>query len=60
VIEAKEERDIMTADIPNSFVQTPTEKLNDGDRIIMKIREPQTYKKVVKGEDESKVISVQV
>jgi len=70
VIEAKEERDIMTADIPNAFVQTPTEEPKDGDRIIMKIKgpmvdmlvdiEPQTYKKFVKGEDGSKVIYVQV
>jgi hypothetical protein len=37
VIEAKEDRDIMTADIPNAFVQTPTEEPKDGDRIIMKI-----------------------
>jgi hypothetical protein len=58
VIEAKEDRGIMTADIPNAFVQTPTEEPKDGDRIIMKIRgpivdmlvdiEPQTYKKFVK------------
>jgi hypothetical protein len=31
VIEAKEERDIMTADIPKAFVQTPTEESKDGD-----------------------------
>ena len=30
----------MTADIPNAFVQTPTEEPKDGDKIIMKIRGP--------------------
>jgi hypothetical protein len=37
VIEAKGERDIMTADIPNAFVQTLTEEPKDGDRIMVKI-----------------------
>jgi hypothetical protein len=38
VIKAKQGRDIMTADIPNAFVQTNIEKKPSGERIIMKIR----------------------
>ena len=38
-IEAKEGRDVATWDIPNAFIQTAVEELDDdGDRIIMKIR----------------------
>ncbi|KAG7374511.1 reverse transcriptase RNA-dependent DNA polymerase [Nitzschia inconspicua] len=37
-IDAKQKRDIMTADIPNAFVQTPVDKQKVGERIIMKIR----------------------
>ena len=37
-IEAKENRDIMTCDIPNAFVQTEIKKQEIGERIIMKIR----------------------
>ena len=36
MIEAKQKRDVMTADIPNAFVQTDVAL--DGDKIIMKIR----------------------
>jgi hypothetical protein len=36
VIDAKQKRDVMTADIPNAFVQTDIAL--DGDKIIMKIR----------------------
>ena len=38
VIEAKEERDVMTADIPNAFVQTDVDAKQPGERIIMKIK----------------------
>ena len=37
-IDAKEERDIMTADVPNAFVQTDMPDTDPGDdRVIMKI-----------------------
>ena len=39
VIEAEEERDVATCDIPNAFVQTDVERVDkDGNRTIMKIR----------------------
>ncbi len=38
VIDAKEGRDVMTADIPNAFVQTDVEATKSGDRIIMKLK----------------------
>ena len=39
VIEAKEGRDVATCNIPNAFVQTEVEKVDeDGNRTIMKIR----------------------
>ena len=40
VIDAKQKRDVMIADVPNAFVQTDVMKkyLKRGDRIIMKIR----------------------
>ena len=39
VIEAEEERDVATCDIPNAFIQTQVEeKDQDGNRTIMKIR----------------------
>ena len=38
-IEAHENRDVATWDIPNAFIQTAVEELDkDGDRIVMKIR----------------------
>jgi hypothetical protein len=41
-IDAKQKRDVMTADIPNAFVQTDVDEKNQvkGERIIMKIRGP--------------------
>ena len=41
-LDAKQQRDVMTADIPNAFVQTDIDKKNlvKGERIIMKIRGP--------------------
>jgi hypothetical protein len=36
VIDAKQKRDVMTLDVPNTFVQTPIPQT--GDKIIMKIR----------------------
>ena len=38
VIDAKQGRDVMTADIPNAFVQTDITKSKNEDRTIMKIR----------------------
>jgi hypothetical protein len=40
LIDAKEQRDVMTADIPNAFVQTDIENNSKGERIVMKIRGP--------------------
>ena len=38
VIDAKEGRDVMTADIPNAFIQTKLPDIKDGeDRAILKI-----------------------
>ena len=38
-IEAKEQRDVATFDIPNAFIQTHVEDRDaQGDRIVMKIR----------------------
>ena len=38
VIDAKEKRDIMTADIPNAFIQAHMPKIENGeDRVIMKL-----------------------
>ena len=40
-IEAEEERDVATVDIPNAFIQTEIdERDKDGDRVIMKIQGP--------------------
>ena len=40
VIEAKQRQDVMTANIPNAFVQTDVGKRSIGEQIIMKIRGP--------------------
>jgi hypothetical protein len=40
IIEAKQRRDVMTADIPNAFVQTEINDKEMGYRVIMKIRGP--------------------
>ena len=37
VIDAKENRDIMTVDIPNAFIQTPLPELEVDEHVIMKI-----------------------
>ena len=37
MIDAREARDVMMADTPNAFVQTPIEKMDSKDRIVMKI-----------------------
>ena len=44
VIDAKQRRDIITADIPNAFVQIDIEKKNNGEKTFMKIcRQLVTY-----------------
>lgn len=68
-IEAKENRDIMTVDIPNAFIQTDI-KSDDGERVIMKIKgalvdmlvqlDPTTYKNFVVYDGKVKVLYVQV
>jgi hypothetical protein len=71
VIEAKEGRDVMTADIPNTFVQTSVpETDSDGDRITMKITgplvemlvelDPEIYKNFVSFEGKTPVLYVHV
>ena len=37
MINTREARDIMTADMPNAFTQTPMDKLDTEERIVMKI-----------------------
>lgn len=69
VIDAKEERDVMSADIPNAFVQTEMET-NGKDRVIMKIRgvlvdmlvalNPELYQPFVVIEEGEKVLYVEL
>eukprot|EP00957_Ditylum_brightwellii_P059845 4543513-Ditylum_brightwellii.AAC.1 len=68
VIEAKQNRNIMTLDIPNAFVQTPVPE--KGEKIIMKIRGllvdillklcPRVYNKYVVHKGKSKVLYVRM
>jgi hypothetical protein len=68
VIDAKQRRDVMTADIPNAFVLTDIDEKKVGERIIMKIRgplvdmllelSPETYASYVVYEGNSKVLYV--
>ena len=71
VIDAKEERDEMTADVPNAFIQANMPEIEDGkERVIMKITgvmvdiliklAPEVYKKFVILENGKKVLHVQV
>ena len=73
VVDAKEERDIMSSDIPNAFIQTKMPKINveQGDeRIIMKITgklvdvliaiAPEVYSGFVVFENGKKIIYVVV
>jgi hypothetical protein len=39
VIDAEQKNDVITADIPNTFVQSKIENKSNGKQIIMKIRE---------------------
>ena len=68
VIEAKQRRDMMTADIPNAFAQKDIDKKEIGERIIMTIRgplvemllelSPETYADYVVYEGRSKILYV--
>ena len=69
VIEAEEQRDIATCDIPNAFIQTELNPDEEGNRTIMKIRGPLVdilcemdpkYKEYVTFEGNSKVLYVHV
>lgn len=71
VIDAKEQRDIMTADIPNAFIQTEMPELKNGEeRVIMKITgvlvdllvqiSPEIYGPFVVYENNKKMLYVQV
>ena len=69
-IEAKQGRDIMTADIPNAFVQTEIDQKDNEERIMLKIRgilvdmlveiSPETYQDYVINENGSKVLYLTV
>ena len=70
-VNAKEERDVMTADLPNAFIQTPMpEGKDDEDRVMMKITgvlvdmlvqiDPEKYGPFVVYEKNRKVLYVQV
>ena len=37
MIDTREDRDVMTADTPNAFVQTPIKKMDTDDKTVMKI-----------------------
>ena len=68
-IDAKQNRDVMTADIPNAFVQVDIDK-KKGEQIIMKVRgllvnmltelSPETYEKYVVYEGNNKVLYVRM
>jgi hypothetical protein len=71
VIEAKEERDVMTCNIPNAFIQVNLPKKEPGeDRVVMKITgvlvgmlvniNPESYRPAVVLENRKKVIYVEV
>ena len=69
-IDAKQNRDVMTADIPNAFVQVDIDEKEKGERIIMKIRgllvnmltelSPKTYEIYVVYERNNKVLYVRM
>jgi hypothetical protein len=68
-IDAEEKRDVMTADIPNAFVQTDMEPIGN-ERVMMKIKgplvdmlvalDPELYSDYVVMENGTKVLYVQV
>ena len=66
VVEAKQNRDVMTLDVPNVFVQTSIPQGEEDEKIIMKIKgvlvdilmemSPETYKNYVVYEGKQKVL----
>ena len=70
VIDAKQNRNVMTLDIPNAFVQTSIPQGEEDEKIIMKIRgilvdilvemSPETYKEYVVYENNKKVLYVRM
>ncbi len=71
IVDAKEKRDVMTADVPNAFIQAQMPNLDDAnERVYMKITgvlvdliiemAPEVYKPFVTFEGTKKVIYVQV
>ena len=70
MIDAKEQRDVMTMDIPNAFIQTPIEKMDTDNKIVMKITgvlvdllvedSPEIYGPYVVNEGYTKVLYVGV
>jgi hypothetical protein len=71
VIEAKDERDVMTCNIPNAFIQAYLPKKEPGeDRVVMKVtgvlvnmlvdRNPESYRQAVVLKNQKKVLHVEV
>ena len=70
IIDAMEGRDVMSADIPNAFIQTPMPEAKKGERVIMKITgvlvdllveiAPETYGPYVVFESGKKVLYVEL
>ena len=71
VVDAKEGRDVMTADVPNAFIQTPMPDVKPGEpRVIMKITgvlvnllvkiQPEIYGPYVVYENNRKILYVRV
>jgi hypothetical protein len=68
IIDVKEGRDVMMADVPNAFVQTAIEPKEKAERVIMKIRGPllemlieldgQKYEPFVTNESGNKILYV--
>ncbi|KAL7571930.1 hypothetical protein ACA910_006562 [Epithemia clementina (nom. ined.)] len=68
MVDAHESRDVMIADIPNAFTQTPMPKAEKGERLIIKIRgtlvnmlvemNPKIYKEQVVIEAGNKILYV--
>ena len=68
VINAKQKRDVITLDIPNTFVQTPMPKSQQ--RVIMRINGllvdyleeqcPETYSKYITHQNKTKVLYVEM
>ena len=70
VLDAQQQRDVMTLDVPNAFVQTTVPQEENDEKIIMKIRgalvnllveiSPETYKDYLIQEGKGKVLYVRM